>query len=111
MDWTETTIANLKDLWQAGHSASEIAQRLGGISRNAVIGKAHRLGLQARPSPIKQRAPTVQRISGRTCVWPHGDPGDVNFHYCGDRAEPGRPYCAPHCAIAYRKRERDRDAA
>jgi GcrA cell cycle regulator len=40
-------------MWQAGHTASQIAETLGGVSRNAVIGKAHRLGLQSRPSPVK----------------------------------------------------------
>ncbi len=108
MNWTPESITSLTELWRAGHSASEIAERLGGISRNAVIGKAHRLGLAARPSPIKQRPVRVERIgSGRGCVWPHGDPGDADFHYCGAKAEPSRPYCAVHCAIAYRKRDRD----
>jgi GcrA cell cycle regulator len=41
-------------MWQAGKSASEIAEKLGGVTRNAVIGKAHRLGLSGRPSPIKK---------------------------------------------------------
>jgi GcrA cell cycle regulator len=109
MGWTTDSIATLTELWQAGKSASEIAEHLGGISRNAVIGKAHRLGLAARPSPIKQRYAKVERLAGggRGCVWPFGDPGDPDFHYCGERAEPGRPYCAAHCAVAYRKRDRD----
>lgn len=41
-------------MWQSGKSASEIAEKLGGVTRNAVIGKAHRLGLSGRPSPIKK---------------------------------------------------------
>jgi len=45
--WTDERIATLKDLWGRGLSANEIASRLGGVSRNAVIGKAHRLGLEA----------------------------------------------------------------
>jgi GcrA cell cycle regulator len=40
-------------MWTNGHTASQIAETLGGVSRNAVIGKAHRLGLQSRPSPVK----------------------------------------------------------
>jgi GcrA cell cycle regulator len=53
MSWTEERIDQLKQMWQAGHTASQIAETLGGVSRNAVIGKAHRLGLQSRPSPVK----------------------------------------------------------
>ena len=51
--WTDQRVASLKKLWQQGKSASEIAESLGGVTRNAVIGKAHRLGLSGRPSPIK----------------------------------------------------------
>jgi len=53
MSWTDERIDQLKQMWQAGHTASQIAETLGGVSRNAVIGKAHRLGLQSRPSPVK----------------------------------------------------------
>ena len=53
MSWTEERIDRLKTLWAKGATASEIADELGGVSRNAVIGKAHRLGLEARPSPVK----------------------------------------------------------
>ena len=54
MSWTEQKIQMLKDMWGHGYSASEIAKRLGGLTRNAVIGKAHRLKLSSRPSPIKR---------------------------------------------------------
>lgn len=53
MSWTEERIAALKRLWEGGATASQIADELTGVSRNAVIGKAHRLGLKARPSPVK----------------------------------------------------------
>jgi GcrA cell cycle regulator len=53
MSWTEERIDRLKKMWQDGATASQIADELGGVSRNAVIGKAHRLGLEARPSPVK----------------------------------------------------------
>ena len=54
MAWTDERIALLKQYWEAGRSASQIAELLGeGLSRNAVIGKAHRLGLASRPSPLK----------------------------------------------------------
>ena len=48
MSWTEDKVNKLKDLWGKGNTASEIAQIIGGVSRNAVIGKAHRLNLSAK---------------------------------------------------------------
>jgi len=53
MAWTDERIEQLRQMWQQGLTASQIADALGGVSRNAVIGKAHRLGLQARPSPVR----------------------------------------------------------
>jgi GcrA cell cycle regulator len=55
MSWTDERIDQLKKMWENGLTASQIAEELGGVSRNAVIGKAHRLGLQARPSPVKEK--------------------------------------------------------
>ena len=57
MSWTDERIDRLKELWSQGMTASQIADELGGVSRNAVIGKAHRLGLQSRPSPVKPNEP------------------------------------------------------
>src|SRR5687767_10509810 len=53
MSWTDERIDRLKSMWAEGSTASQIAEDLGGVSRNAVIGKAHRLGLESRPSPVK----------------------------------------------------------
>jgi GcrA cell cycle regulator len=53
MSWTDERVELLRELWGKGLSASQIAVQLGGVSRNAVIGKAHRLGLESRPSPIR----------------------------------------------------------
>jgi GcrA cell cycle regulator len=53
MGWTEEKVAQLRTLWEEGLSTAEIGRRLG-ISKNAVIGKAHRLQLAARPSPIRR---------------------------------------------------------
>ena len=53
MSWTDERIERLKKMWTDGATASQIADELGGVSRNAVIGKAHRLGLEQRPSPVK----------------------------------------------------------
>jgi GcrA cell cycle regulator len=55
MDWTTEAIERLKALWAEGHSTAEIGRRMG-ISKNAVVGKAHRLTLPARPSPIRRDA-------------------------------------------------------
>ena len=55
MSWTEEKFAKLKELWGKGNTASQIAEIIGGISRNAVIGKAHRLNLSAK---IKTRTAT-----------------------------------------------------
>ncbi|MDP1632470.1 MAG: GcrA family cell cycle regulator [Caulobacter sp.] len=51
MGWTEDRVATLKKLWLDGLSASQIAKQLGGVTRNAVIGKVHRLGLSGRAAP------------------------------------------------------------
>ena len=55
MSWTDEKVAKLKELWGKGSTASQIAEIIGGVSRNAVIGKAHRLNLSAK---IKTRAAT-----------------------------------------------------
>jgi GcrA cell cycle regulator len=55
MDWSAEAIDRLKALWAEGHSTAEIGRRMG-ISKNAVVGKAHRLNLSARPSPIRREA-------------------------------------------------------
>lgn len=206
MSWTEERIATLTKMWESGSTASQIADKLGGVSRNAVIGKAHRLGLKSRPSPVKaneekvekpapvkkaapdpQPTPAVQRkpapakpvqpapvaaapapradapvipsqpvpgasletrrivsvgpggflrqgpgeqqapippapprrlvpakpspeiadktslldLSDRVCRWPMGHPGEPDFHFCGDKVNPGFPYCVEHCGRAY----------
>ncbi len=59
MSWTDERIDQLKRLWEQGMTASQIADELGGVSRNAVIGKAHRLGLQSRPSPVRSAEPAA----------------------------------------------------
>jgi GcrA cell cycle regulator len=174
MEWTEQRIDILRKLWGQGQTASQIAGILGGITRNAVIGKAHRLGLTGRPSPIKREAgaspqprrraaaPMARRLPGagqpsqahgqplpqthgvsavqhaptqraavseqvhreaplpapqkqastrvashvgsRTCSWPMGDPKQPGFHFCGEPAEAGKPYCGHHCHVAYHKK-------
>lgn len=202
MSWTDERIETLKTMWEAGQTASQIAEALGdGVSRNAVIGKAHRLGLQARPSPVKSNevvedeplvaaapepeptpepepepepvaaapepvaapaepAPEVKakpemilrsvgpggfvrqspgeqappstpapprrlvpakpspEIAGKTslldlndriCKWPLGHPGEPDFHFCGEKVNPGFPYCVDHCGHAYQAQLPRRD--
>ena len=59
MSWTDEKVAKLKELWGNGSTASQIAEIIGGISRNAVIGKAHRLNLSAK---IKTRTASSNQI-------------------------------------------------
>jgi GcrA cell cycle regulator len=69
MDWSEERTAVLKKLWLEGLSASQVARQLGGVSRSAVIGKVHRLGITAREAPVRTRSASV-RVPGRTTVRP-----------------------------------------
>lgn len=125
--WTEERVGVLKSLWGNGKSASEIAEILGGVTRNAVIGKAHRLGLSAKKQPVppKRRIiakvePEIEPITGgatimsltdRMCKWPIGDPKSNEFRFCGRSVRAGYPYCQEHVRVAYqpaRKRDDDR---
>jgi GcrA cell cycle regulator len=73
MEWSEDLVTRLRALWAEGLTTAEIGRRLG-ISKNAVVGKAHRLDLQGRPSPIRRdgtqsgprRAATPRRVHGPT---------------------------------------------
>jgi GcrA cell cycle regulator len=158
MTWTDERVELLKKLWGDGLSASQIAAELGGITRNAVIGKVHRLGLSGRakspssaaPRPRKARSPHMMRIprpamrgntalaqaydydvepepelienvipigqrknllelTEETCRWPIGDPGAVDFFFCGGQSVPSGPYCAYHSRVAYQPANMRRD--
>lgn len=107
-EWPEQAVEKLKFLVKDGFSARQIADRLG-FSKNAVCGKAHRLGLSigngnnvmssvrvGRKKPIKQpRLLSVLPDRGK-CQWP------VDDAWCGCKAEPGRPYCTEHIKKAYK---------
>ena len=74
--WNSDTVARLRQLWGEGHPTAEIGRRLG-LSKNAVIGKAHRLDLPNRPSPIRRGARLAHRQSRRDpgCQsWPRSCP-------------------------------------
>jgi|AACY02.16.fsa_nt_gi Uncharacterized protein conserved in bacteria len=102
MQWTEERVGMLKKLWKQGKSAREIAEIMGGgLTRNAVIGKANRIGLRAAAARPKQAQDPEN--TGQGCQWPIGHPGAQDFHFCGAPREQGRPYCSPHCAVAYRR--------
>lgn len=121
MSWTPERIAEVTRLWSQGLTTAEIG-RLVGVSKNAIVGKAHRLGLPARPSPIKREArlprqarteprpierpspPPVHLVistNGATCKWPIGHPGEPEFGFCGQPAVEGKPYCIEHYGRAY----------
>jgi GcrA cell cycle regulator len=163
MEWSSEAIDTLRALWAEGHSTAEIGRRMG-VSKNAVVGKAHRLNLSARPSPIRRdveagrpaaprpaaarpvaprpavarpaaaapvavaprpampappaAAPAAavlrpfQRLGGRACCWPIGEPGTPEFRFCTSEALSGKPYCPEHASVAYvRARDRREDAA
>ena len=121
--WTEERLAQLRKLWDEGLSISQIGDLLG-VSRNAIAGKAHRMGLPKRPSPISKTAKETKkpakpkpadepeilplRLELRKlkwarskCCWPSGDPKLSGFTFCGDAVVPGKPYCLKHCEEAY----------
>ena len=137
MSWTDERVALLKKLWVEGKTAAEIAKELGGVTRNAVIGKAHRLKLSNRVSPIQQNKKPVAKpqptavapekkiqkiieqdnlrkgielmeVNGRMCRWPLGDPREENFGFCGGHSVEGLPYCADHAKVAYQAATRNR---
>lgn len=136
MSWTDERVTLLKQLWGEGKTAAEIAKVLGdGITRNAVIGKAHRLKLSSRLSPIQQNTvkkpktesapprafkPAIKMpeykgrevkmvdLDSRMCRWPNGDPQEENFSFCGCDAIAGLPYCDTHARAAYQVATRSR---
>ena len=132
MSWTDDRVEKLRELLDKGLSASQIAKELAeGVTRNAVIGKAHRMGLASRPSPVKSDptkrtvAATKKTVEKKTstrssssggkitildltesmCKWPTGHPGEKNFHFCGKHSQPSFPYCATHCVEAYQVKQ------
>jgi GcrA cell cycle regulator len=110
-EWTPKRVSALIALWNEGLSTRIIGERLG-ITKNAVVGKVHRLGLPKRISPIKQKprpAEIIDLASLRPgmCSWPEGEPGKDDFHFCGSPNVPGKPYCVEHCRRAYVKTTRD----
>ena len=120
--WDDLKLKELEDLWKKGHPISKIGDLLG-VSRNSVAGKAHRMGLPKRTSPIssarkknlsggKDNHITDKTIplkiklrkvqwSRTKCCWPEGDPKQAEFKFCGKDIFPGRPYCDKHSLLAF----------
>ena len=122
VDWTDERVTKLSRLWGEGFTARQIAEELGGeVTRNAVIGKANRLGLSkpskssvSRQQRQQQRETVVQKpeapqgeratiftLTASTCRWPIGDPSQSDFYFCGAKSASGQPYCDYHAAMAY----------
>src|SRR5262249_23295451 len=74
MGWTDERVELLKKLWQDGLSASQIAKQLGGVTRNAVIGKVHRLGLSGRATPSKPQRTVFKAPRPARPVTAHAPP-------------------------------------
>ena len=120
--WDKKNLERLKILWDEGLPITKIGLELG-VSRNSIAGKAHRLGLPKRNSPIsKSGEPRKNKTtsnfetskelplkillrevewSRNRCCWPIGDPKLPGFSFCGTSIMPGRPYCEEHSNLAY----------
>ena len=123
--WTDACNQRLTTLWAEGHSAAEIARRML-RTKNSIVGRAHRMKLPARPSPIKaatgnvappkrapkltlvvdnavapEAAPVVREPAKKPCCWPIDIPGSRKFAFCGEQAQVGKPYCSIHSERAY----------
>lgn len=127
--WTDDLDARLRDMWASGDVTAAIGIALD-MSKNAVIGRARRLGLKSRgnpnlplsirqagtaPRPNATRQPSAPKApapaapkprqalppaSGRACQWPSGDPRAPGFHFCGAPVAAGS-YCRDHYRRAY----------
>ena len=114
--WTKTKVEKLSKLWGQGVSARDIATKLGDISRNAVIGKANRLGLSKKLSSedktIKKEinaASLVPNMNG--CKWPIGHPDEKTFYFCGRSSLKDFSYCKLHLLYAYQPKGKKEDAS
>src|SRR5690625_5866035 len=96
MAWTPERIEELTQLGNAGHSASTIGKQLG-VSKNAVVGKAHRLKLPARPSPIRRKAksPTPARKPAPSLTPPAATPAAAVAVPVREQAKPRPPLIRP----------------
>ena len=86
--WTDERLKTLRALWKDGFSVNEIGRRMG-VSKNAVVGKVHRLKLPGRPSPLNARKRPPENISSKQeftgCLFMHGDPSDSDWTFCQEK--------------------------
>lgn len=119
MDWSADRIETFRKLWDDGMATRAIADALG-VTKNAVVGKAYRLGFERRrpssrpgsaPRPVgAERRPAtaaksqhpILSLTPDTCHWPIGDPKLQGFRFCLGATERGRSYCATHAARSSR---------
>lgn len=129
MNWTPELIEQIKYFAGLGHSASQVATKIGlGASRNAVVGVAHRnsikfhgiggganrkpiaprkleckivLAKAAAPEPPREGMLTLEELLADSCRWPNGDPRQEDFRYCGQKHVEGYSYCPKHCKISF----------
>lgn len=105
MEWSDEVITQLRALWDEGHSTAEIGRRLG-VTKNAIVGKAHRLDLPARPSPIRRdpdavpvRRATVRRVDGPTLPPLPSAVADGDAVYVRPAPPPPRPPVTPRPVV------------
>ena len=126
--WSKLDDARLAVLWAEGHAASAIGREMG-RTKNGIIGRAHRLHLAPRPSPLPNQErvavepalhiapppvvvapvplPASPRMPGVSrCQYPEGDPREPGFHYCEAPVVGAGPYCATHEALCWTGRAR-----
>ena len=107
-EWHPSEDQMLTALWAQGLSTMQIAARMQGRTKNSVIGRAHRLELPARlspiknPKPLKRPAPPVWQA--KACQWIDGEPDGVNTIYCGQPTKDGLSWCAAHKARVFSDR-------
>ena len=99
--WTADEIVRLKEAWDDGMAAASIGALLG-KTRNAVIGKAHRLRLPQHDGAKIKALPHLHLANdARLCQFPIGDPKKKNFRFCHDETKPGSSYCPLHHKKCY----------
>lgn len=118
--WSPDRDALLARLWSEGMTAAKIAEAIGMPSKNSIVGRAHRLKLPKRPSPIRRdklkltprrpRAPVAKPAPAgpilsetAACQWIESEPSRDDACKCGAPAIVGKPYCPSHQARAYIK--------
>ena len=87
--WTEEKVSKLKELWGKGQTASQIAEILGGVSRNAVIGKAHRLNLSSKIK-TRQTGPKNPLVNEKTQIKLKGKRGKFKSLLLDKNFEPAK---------------------